>query len=342
MIPRMKTLVAFFITTQLGLTVCGAMEFSLDEFLKLAQLAQTEVISGELKFIKKHDSLPHISKEEANAQAEAEILSMKERFMQLPVDVRIRPRRRRTYERNVQLARKYLPEMLSGEKHEHEEWNVAFEVVYFSAKSKEPIYAHRFTKKNIKEYVDPDAADFYNSNLTRTYVFDGQEAIISSEAPPNKIVSPEAPLGNPEKFVKEIRRLIGRCFDSSLRGQDIEIFAPVTGAQSVYELAFQIGKDKQNLKSVHIDVEKGFGVIRIEYFSPRDAAQPYLVFEFLEYKLSSGIWHPRKIKKVSYEMKGGTRRIFSTEEWSVTSAIFNVSFPDDYFQIPNKLRQFIQ
>lgn len=334
---RMRKLLVFIIGTQLGLTVCDAVELSLDEFLIFVQLAQTEVTSGELKIFNKLDTLPTKSKEQAKTEAEAAILEMEERFSELPATVQEKPRYRRMHERNIQLSRKYLPEVMSGERHTHSEWNLAFEVAYFSAKSKEPIFAHRFTQKNIKKYVDPGAAEFYNSGLTDTIIFDGQRAVLSTEAPPKMLSSPEAPPGDPENFIYEIRQLIGRCIETNLRRQDIEIFAPVTGRQSQYVLTFRKGKKTQILKKALINVEKGFVVERIEYFSPPDAAHPYNVVEFLEYQFSSGIWHPRIIKRVGYQMKGDTRRISSIEEWNITNAVFNVSFPDDYFQIPDKL-----
>ncbi|MDE0186959.1 MAG: hypothetical protein OXP71_16080 [Candidatus Poribacteria bacterium] len=339
---RMRKFLVFIILTQLGLTACDAVELSLEEFLNYLQLAQTEVTSGELKFIKKHDALPTKSKEKANAEAEAAILELEERFSELPAEVREQSRYRRMHERNIQLSRKYLPEMISGEQSVHEEWNLAFEVAYFSRKSKEPIFAHRFTRKDIKKYVDPGAAEFYNAGLTNTVIFDGQRAILSTEAPPNVINPPEAPLGASEDFVYEIRLLIGKCIDTNLQRQDIEIFAPVTGGKSEYVFAIRIGKEKHILKKVFIDIKKGFGVKRIEYFSPPDAEYPYKTVEFLEYQSSSGIWHPRKIRRVGYQIKGDTRRISRTEEWNIKSAKFNVRFPDDYFRIPEKLGQFIQ
>lgn len=329
----------FLMVTQIELAVCDVEEFSLDEFLNFVLLAQTEITSGELKIIKKLDTLPTISLEKANADAEAVIQELEKRYQELPVEVQEQPSYRRQHERNVQLSRKYLPEVISGERHLHEEWNLAFEIAYFSAKSKEPIFAHRFIRKDIKDYVSQEAAEFFHAGLTHTVMFDGQRAVVSSEAPPNLINPPEPLLGVPQDFVYEIRQLIGRCIETDLQKQDIEIFVPITGRQSAYAFAFRIGKDDRILKKALIDVEKGFGVERIEYFAPPDAEHPYNVVEFLEYQFSSGIWHPRRIKRTGYQMKGDTRLISSVEEWKITSAMFNVSFPDDYFQFPNKLTE---
>ncbi len=334
-----KQLFVFLLASQIGLSISSASELLLDEFLDLLQLAQAEITSGDLKVIRKLDTLPAKSNEEANAEAAVVILKMEERFSELPAEVQERPRYRRIHNRNIQLARKYMPEWLSGEQHLREEWSLVFEVAYFSAESKKPIFAHRFIRKNIKEYDDPDAADFYNEGLTDYIIFDGQRAVSSIEAPPNVINAPEQPPGAPEDFVYKIRQLIGRCIETSLQKQDIEIFAPINDNQHEYVLGFRIGREKQILKKVLIEIDKGFGVQRIEYFSPPDAAHPYSVTEFLKYKSSSGIWYPRKIKRVNYRIKENTSQIVNTETWEIKSAKFNISFPADYFRIPEKLIQ---
>ncbi len=337
-----KQLFVFLLASQIGLSVCGASELSLDEFLDLLQLAQAEITSGELKVISKLDTLPTKSDEKASVEAVAFIREMETRFSELPAEVQKRPQYRRRHDRNIQLARKYMPEMLSGEQHLREEWNLAFEVAYFSANSKEPIFAHRFIRKNIKDYVDSNAAEFYSEGKTNAIIFDGQRAVVSTEAPPNIINPLEHPPGAPEDFVYEIRQLIGRCIETDLRKQDIEIFAPINSSQSEYMYGFRIGGEKQIFKKTLIDVDKGFGAQRIEYFSPPDAAHPYSVVEFLEYESSSGIWHPRRIKQIGYQIKENTLQVVSVEEWEIKSAKFNISFPDDYFQISDKLMQFVQ
>ncbi len=81
-------------------------------------------------------------------------------------------------------------------------------------------------------------------------------------------------------------------------------------------------------------MEKVLGVKRIEFFSPPDAEHPETVIEFFDYQLSSGIWHPRKIKRVDYWMKAGVRQIFGTTEWEIRQTVFNAGFPDNFFQDP--------
>ncbi|HIE28269.1 TPA: hypothetical protein EYP66_13375 [Candidatus Poribacteria bacterium] len=341
---KMKRLFVCLLATQIGLAFCEAVEFSWEDFLEGLRLAQVEITSGELKIIHKLDALPSKSQEAASAEAEAVIQQMEQQFLTLPPDVQKHPRHRTMHERNIRLSRKYLPQMIAGEIHVHEEWNLAFEVAYFSAKTKEPIFAHRLVQKDKRKYTDTEEAEFYVGGYTRSVIFDGIHALVLPEASPNVISSPETPpAGSPESFNYEIRQLIGRCIETNLRKQDIETFAPIKDGQSEYLLAFRIGKEKQILKKAIIDVEKSFCVKRIEYFITPDAQQPYSVVEFLEYRRSkAGIWYPQKIKRVGYRIKGTTRQISSIEEWDIAEVRFNVSFPDDFFQIPEKLRQFIQ
>ena len=331
-------LVVIFITLQVGLSNCDATDFSLDEFLQFVQLAQAEITSGQLEIIYRIDTLPTKSEEEAHAEAEIIIRELEANFSARSVEVQEHPLHRQIHETNIRLGGKYLPQVMAGERHEIEKWNLCFEAIYYSASSKEPVFAHRFTKKNIKEYVDPDEAAFYHAGQTLTAIFDGERTIIFAEVSPNRIYNPEQSLGPPGEFNYEIRQLIGRCLETTLRKEDIHFFAPMRGKKSEYVLAFRVGENEETLTRVVIDVDKGFRIRRIEYFAPPTAAQPYSAVEFLEYQSTSGVLHPRKIKRFGYETKGDSRQITSREEWEIKVAKFHSRFPDDYYQISEELR----
>ena len=337
-----RKIFVFLLVLHIGLLVSDASELSLDEFLNFVQLAQTEITNGELEIIYKIDTLSAKSKEKAYAEVEVFIQDLEENFSRLSPEVQKQPRRRQMHKTNIRLARKHLHQVMAKERHELEKWNLCFDVVYYSASSKEPIFAHRFTKRNIRKYEDSEEATFYRAGQTLASIFDGEHTIISIEAPPNMINSSEQSLGPPGSFNYEIRQLIGRCIETDLRKQDIDFFAPIGGKKSEYVLAFRIGRKKNILKRAVINVEKGFCVKRIEYFSLPNATQPYSVVEFLEYQFSSGVWHPRKIKRFGYKTKGDSRQISSAEEWDIKIAMFHSRFPDDYYQISDKIRQSIR
>lgn len=339
---RMGSLLVFLIVTQMGLTVSSAMELSLDEFLNFVELAQVEITNGELEIIYKIDTLPDKSQPEAYAEAESVIQKLEENFAKLPPAAQKQSRHRQTHERNMRLGRKYLPQVMAGERHDLEKWSLSFDLIYLPATSNEPIFAHRFRKKDIKQYANPEESAFYHAGETVNAIFDGERTIMFVEAPPNVVNRPEQSLGQRGAFNYEIRQLIGRCVQTNLRKQDIEFFAKTGGKQSEYVLTFRIGEKKQILKKAVIDIEKGFSVMRVEYFSPPAAAQPYNVVEFLEYQFSSGVWHPRKITRVGYQMTEETRQISSTEEWVIKEAVFDIPFPDDFFHISEKLRSSAQ
>ena len=131
--------------------------------------------------------------------------------------------------------------------------------------------------------------------------------------------------------------LLGRWQGIDLREVNIETLSSIKGSHGEYVLTFQTGVRGKMLEKVTIDVEKGFGIKRMESFSSLDAELPETVIEFLDYQLSSAIWHPGKITRVDYWMKEGVRQIRNTEEWEIRKALFNTSFAEDFFQLEDQL-----
>jgi len=273
----------------------------LEDVLRGIRLAQAEITSGKLKIIYKLDVSPIKSQEEANAEAQVLI---RELSGELSSEEQKRPRDRT------------------------EEWYLAFEVAY-SAKTGEPIRACRLVQKDIRGRAHwPAETIAFSEGVYGATLAGVMHPLMISNAPPCITAPPGC-----DTSTYELGQLMDKFIETNLQKQDIESFALLKGSQSEYVFSYRVGKEKQILKRVVINVEKGFGVKRIEYFNPPDAQQPSSVAEFLEYRRSkANIWYPRKINRVGYTMKGTTRKISSIEEWNIVEAQFNISFPDDFFQ----------
>ena len=316
----------------IGAARLAEAELSLGVVLEGLHSAQTEVTSGELEIIYKRDTGPRISQVEANAKIEATIQELGKRFSELPLEVQNRPRYRTNHERNIRLSRQYLPQTLSGEQHLHEKWNCAFELAYISAKTNVRIFAYRFSRKNVKEYATAEAAEFYGADDEVTFISDGLHEQVSHSSTVAKLRLPLVVEGG-------VWHLLGRWQGIELREANIETLSPIKGSLGEYLLTFKTGIGRGRLEKVRIDVAKGFGIKRIESYSPPHAELPETVIDFLDYQLSSGIWHPRKITRVDYWTKEGVREIRNTEEWEIRKALLNTSFAEDFFQLEDQLLQ---
>ncbi len=324
--------IVVFIASQLGPVRVVEAELSLEAVLDSLQFAQTEVTSGKLEIIYKRDTVPRISQAEANAKTEAAIQELGKRFSELPLEVQNRPRYRTNHEKNVRLSRQFLPQVLAGEEQLHEKWNVVFELAYISAKTKARIFAYRFTRKNVKEYATAEAAEFYGAGDEVAFISDGLHEQVSHS-------SANASLRLPLIIEGGMWHLLGRWQGINLREVNIESFTSIKDGHGEYVLTFQTRIGRKMPEKVTIDAEKGFSIKRMESFSSSDAELPETVIEFLDYQLSSGIWHPRKITRVDYWMKKGVRQIRNKEEWEIRRALLNTNFAEDLFQLDDRLLQ---
>ena len=333
-LTKLAVVVGYFIMTffavQMGAMRLAEAELSLEAVLEGLQSAQTEVSSGELEITYKRDTVARISQAEARDKSQTAIHEMEERFSELPLEVQNRPRDRTIHEKNIRLSRQYLSQVLAGEEQLDEKWNVAFELAYISAKTKARIFAYRFTRKNVKEYATTEAAEFYGAGDEVTFISDGLHEQVSHS-------SMIARLRLPLIIEGGMWHLLGRWQGIDLREVNIETLSSIKGSHGEYVLTFQTGVRGKMLEKVTIDVEKGFGIKRMESFSSLDAELPETVIEFLDYQLSSAIWHPGKITRVDYWMKEGVRQIRNTEEWEIRKALFNTSFAEDFFQLEDQL-----
>ena len=327
--------IVIFFTMQLGAMRLAEAKVSLETVLEGLRFAQTEVTSGELEIIYKRNTVPRISRAEARSKSQTVIHEMEKRFSELPLEVQNRPRYRTNHERNIQLSRQYMPQLLAGEEQLHEKWNVAFELAYINAKTKVRIFAYRFTRKNVKEYATADAAEFYGASDEVTFNSDGIHEQVSHSSAVARLRLPLVVEGGMWHLLGRWQRWQG----IDLQAANIETLSPIKNSHGEYVLTFQTGIERKRYEKVTIDVEKGFGIKRMESFSSPDAELPETVIEFLDYQLSSDIWHPRKITRVDYWMKEGVRRIRNTEEWEIRKVLLNTSFAEDYFQLDDRLLQ---
>ena len=87
--------------------------------------------------------------------------------------------------------------------------------------------------------------------------------------------------------------------------------------------------------------EKGYCILRAEYIEKRSGLPPlihYVVYNSDFRQFSEGIWYPTRRTVTSYFLEGSRQgEIQSEERLEVKAAVFNVSFPADYFGIGAEL-----
>ncbi len=87
--------------------------------------------------------------------------------------------------------------------------------------------------------------------------------------------------------------------------------------------------------------EKGYCILKAEYIGKPDGLPPVLrsrVYNSGFRQFSEGIWYPTRRTVTSYFLEGSRQgEIQSEERFAVKAAVFNVSFPADYFGIGTEL-----
>ena len=87
--------------------------------------------------------------------------------------------------------------------------------------------------------------------------------------------------------------------------------------------------------------EKGYCILKAEYIEKRSGLPPvihYVISNSDFRQFSEGIWYPTHRTVTSYFLEGSRQgEIQSEERFAVKAAVFNVSFPADYFGIGTEL-----
>jgi len=204
-----------------------------------------------------------------------------------------------------------------------EAWVLGFKLTNYSAdRSRELTWAYRWLQKDLQK-----------ERYVRTLFSDGKRQLSITEfenAPPM--------IENSEGFYYfEIRKLLGRCFETGLSPQAVKDFLPLENIPGEYMISIMMymANGNNTLERFTIDANKGFCIKRIEYFRPPDAEEPYTFYDFFDYRSSKeSIWYPCIIRHGNYGFTRKTKK--NIEEWNTLKVEVNTKFPEDFFQIPEK------
>lgn len=92
-------------------------------------------------------------------------------------------------------------------------------------------------------------------------------------------------------------------------------------------------ENKEKVK-IWVDVTKDFCIRKIEYQKKLPTDHISLRIMYKDYQKFGDVWFPKIIDEIRYKTNG---TVESRDITAVTSAVFNVEFPQDFFKIDNKL-----
>ena len=327
-------LILFFLVVMvvvLSETLCDANDFTLEQLVKGVALLREEIQSGELLVSSTGYEAPLMT----TAEGQQWIAERKAELRQ-EIDQRTKENLQFDGHGYYEVRSEELSHMLQRSLDEirfHREKSVAFEVYgpppQFGERTDNFRYRSVMNNRRIDRSKPYRIPDYYVS------VFDGETQRIEYEHRYENMIYEDRHVGY-EGSGFDLYDQFGRGLATIPLDS-----AHLVGQETISDLRCYLVEFQVEVLPVFIRYwitpDKGYCILKAEYIEKQSGFAPvihHVVYNSDFRQFSEGIWYPTQRTVISYWTNGSRKgEIKSEERFEVKEAVFNLSFPIDFFQI---------